>query len=211
MNNYFTYKPLELIFCSLVVCCIVIIAMKELFNSYWPWYVAGPLIGLMVPVLLIFFNKHFGISSTFRDFCAVAIPGRIDYFKYDVKEHLWRNVLVLGSLAGGAIAVLLTGKPVQVHISPQTTADLKELGIADFKGLLPDDIFSWNNLLTIKGLVFIVIGGFLVGFGTRWADGCTSGHAITGLSLMAPSSMLAVLGFFAGGIVTTHIILPLIL
>lgn len=185
--------------------------MYNIFQSFWPWYVAGPLIGLLVPVLLIFFNKHFGVSSTFRDFCSAALPGKIDYFNYDVREHLWRNILVLGALFGGTIAVLITGNPVQVHVSTETLADLNKLGISDFSGLIPNDIFSINSLFTMKGMVFIVLGGFLVGFGTRWADGCTSGHAITGLSLMAPSSMLAVLGFLAGGLVSTHIILPLVL
>jgi len=118
---------------------------------------------------------------------------------------------VLGALFGGTIAVLITGNPVQVHVSTETLADLNKLGISDFSGLIPNDIFSINSLFTMKGMVFIVLGGFLVGFGTRWADGCTSGHAITGLSLMAPSSMLAVLGFLAGGLVSTHIILPLVL
>jgi uncharacterized protein len=185
--------------------------IKEVFNSFWPWYVAGPLIGLMVPVLLILYNKQFGISSTLRDFCSLVLPGKFTFFNYSIKEHLWRNFLVIGALAGGALATILKTDPLQVNISASTTEALRQLGITDLAGLVPDDIFSWSSLLSLKGLVFIVLGGFLVGFGTRWADGCTSGHAITGLSLMAPSSMLSVVGFFAGGLVATHILIPLIL
>ena len=185
--------------------------MTTIFASSWPWYIAGPLIGLMVPLLLILDNKQFGISSTLRDFCALITPKPLDYLNYNIREYLWRNILVAGILTGGAIAIWLTPGAIHVSISPETVSDLHSLGIRDFSGLVPDDIFSWSGLFTLKGLILVVVGGFLIGFGTRWADGFTSGHAITGLSLFSRASLLAVIGFFTGGLVATHLLFPLIL
>jgi uncharacterized membrane protein YedE/YeeE len=185
--------------------------MSELFNTVWPWYIAGPLIGLMVPALLLFDNRQFGISSTLRDFCAFVRPGSLDYFKYNLKDQIWRNVLVLGVLIGGILAVVLSPDPIRIGISPATVSDLQELGIHNFKGFVPEEIFSWNSIFSLNGLIFIIAGGFLIGFGTRWADGCTAGHAITGLSLLSPASLIAVLGFFIGGLTATHLLFPLIL
>lgn len=185
--------------------------MKDLFSSSWPWYVAGPLIGLMVPGLLLFDNHKFGISSTLRDFCAFVGSKKLDYFKYDLKDQVWRNMLVLGVLIGGFIAMMLTPGALRMHISPATIVDLEQLGIHDFSGFVPREIFSWSNLFSIHGFFFIILGGFLIGFGTRWADGCTAGHAITGLSLMSPASLIAVIGFFIGGLIVTHLLYPLLL
>ncbi len=184
--------------------------MESMVSSPWPWYVAGPLIGLMVPALLLFDNRQFGISSTLRDFCAVVRPGKLEYFNYSVKEQLWRNWLVLGVLIGGWLASQLW-EPVQVGISQQTIQDLSALGITNFSGYVPSELFNWKELFGLHGLVFVFTGGFMIGFGTRWADGCTAGHAITGLSLLSPASLLAVVGFFIGGLFTTHFLLPILL
>ncbi len=184
----------------------------QFISSPWPWYIAGPLIGLMVPALLLVDNRQFGVSSTMRDFCAKVLPKKnIPYFDYNLKNHIWRNLFVLGSLLGGSITVIFFKGSGNVEISPDTIGALKNLGINDFKGLVPQEIFSFDNLLSIKGIVLIVGGGFLVGFGTRWADGCTSGHAIMGLSLLSPASLVSVIGFFVGGLISTHLLLPLIL
>lgn len=184
--------------------------MNGIFSTSWPWYIAGPLIGLMVPALLLFDNKQFGISSTLRDFCAFVSPKPLEYFNYNLREQIWRNILVIGLVLGGAIAVWLTPGQIKTHISAQTIMDLQKLRIKDFSGLVPNDIFTWRSLLTVKGFLIIILGGFMIGFGTRWADGCTSGHAITGLSLFSTASFLAVIGFFAGGLIATHFIFPLI-
>ncbi|MBN1597110.1 MAG: YeeE/YedE family protein [Bacteroidales bacterium] len=183
----------------------------ELTKETWPWYIAGTLIGLMIPLLLLTDNKHLGISSTMRDFCAFVLPKPSGYFKYNLKEHAWRNIFVLGVLAGGAISALIHSDKSIYAVSDKTVADLSELGLTDFSGLVPKEIFNWSMLLSIKGLLFIVLGGFLVGFGTRYANGCTSGHTIMGLSLLSPASIIATLGFFAGGLFTTHILFPIIL
>lgn len=185
--------------------------ISEFLQQPWPWWIAGPLIGLMVPALLLFDNKHFGISSTLRDFCAFVRPGSYEYFNYNLKDQIWRNMLVLGVLIGGIIAVRFTPHPIHVDISVNTIDDLRQLGLDDFTGYVPKEVFSWSELFSLKGLVFILLGGFLIGFGTRWADGCTAGHAITGLSLLSPASLIAVVGFFIGGLIATHFIFPFIL
>ena len=94
-------------------------------------------------------------------------------------------------------------------IDSQTIADLQALGVRDFSsGLLPADLFSWEYVFTLKGLIFYVLGGFLVGFGTRYAGGCTSGHSIFGLATLQWPSLVATIGFMAGGFLVTHIGLP---
>ena len=183
----------------------------DVLQKPWPWWIAGPLIGLMVPALLLLDNKQFGISSTLRDFCAFVRPGKYEYFQYNLKDNVWRNILVLGVLIGGIIAARITPDPHQIDISLNTINDLKQLGITDFTGFVPNELFNWPGVFTLNGLVFVILGGFLIGFGTRWADGCTAGHAITGLSLLSPASLIAVIGFFVGGLVATHFIFPLIL
>ena len=98
--------------------------------------------------------------------------------------------------------------PDTFQIAASTKADLQALGIQDFSGLMPADLFSVDNIFSLKGLIFYVLGGFLVGFGTRWADGCTSGHSIMGLSMLNPASLIATCCFMVGGIVMTNLLLP---
>jgi uncharacterized protein len=177
----------------------------------WPWYIAGPLIGLMVPALLLVGNKQFGISSTFRDFCSVVFRAPYSYLRYDLKEHIWRNVLIVGVVIGGVVATYLMPGKSAMSISSDTISELGKLGITNFSGFVPMEIFSWKSLSGPEGFIFIIIGGFLVGFGTRWANGCTSSHAITGLSLLSKASLISVLGFFTGGLIATHFLFPIIL
>lgn len=183
----------------------------ELITQPWPWYVAGPLIGLTVPTLLLIGNKSFGISSSLRHICAACIPAGIPFFKYDWKNEVWNLVFVLGIFFGGMIATAFLENPDTFVLSANTITDLKALGIKDFAGLMPADLFSVNELFTAKGFIFFVLGGFLVGFGTRYAGGCTSGHAIMGLSNLQLPSLVATCCFMAGGIIMTHLILPHIL
>jgi uncharacterized membrane protein YedE/YeeE len=183
----------------------------ELITQPWPWYVAGPLIGLTVPTLLLIGNKSFGISSSLRHICAACIPAGIPFFKYDWKNEIWNLIFVLGIFLGGIIATGFLENPDTFVLSTKTIADLKALGIKDFSGLMPADLFSVNELFTVKGLIFFVLGGFMVGFGTRYAGGCTSGHAIMGLSNLQLPSLVATCCFMVGGIIMTHLILPYIL
>lgn len=184
--------------------------MIEFIKEPWPWYVAGPLIGLFVPLLLIFGNKNFGISSSLRHICAMCVPMDIKYFKYDWKSEKWSLFYVIGIMIGGFLSSQYLMNSENVNISLKTVEDLKTLGVTDFSSYLPTDIFSWNEILSLKGLAFMVIGGFLVGFGTRYANGCTSGHSISGLSNLQFSSLVATVSFFVGGLIMTHFILPFI-
>jgi uncharacterized membrane protein YedE/YeeE len=182
----------------------------ELLRRPWPWYVAGPLIGLMVPLLLVMGNRRFGISSNLRHICA-AFPERIRVFHYDWKTSgSWNLALVAGVVVGGFVSVQWLGAG-DVALSPGARAQLAALGISDFSGLVPSEIFDWSRLLSVKTLVCVVVGGFLVGFGTAWANGCTSGHGVTGLANFERASLVAVLGFFAGGLLGTFILLPWIM
>ncbi len=177
----------------------------------WPWYIGGPLIGLMVPALLIIDNKRLGVSSSLRHICAACIPAHITFLNYDWKKQSWNLFFVGGILIGGFISGLLLANPDPVAISPATANDLHQLGVTTSSGLLPSDLFNWKSLFTIKGFFLIVVGGFMVGFGTRYAGGCTSGHGIMGLSSLQWPSLIAVMAFFAGGVICTFFILPFIL
>lgn len=186
--------------------------MMEVLRSPWPWYVAGPLIGLIVPALLVMGNKMFGISANLRHVCAAVAPRNIDFFRYDWrKAGAWNLAFAAGIVIGGFIGGVLLANPDPVAISQATRADLIELGIRNFDGLVPSDLFSWQALGTLPGLLILVGGGLLIGFGTAYAGGCTSGHAIMGLADLQLPSLIAVIGFFAGGLLTTHLLLPLIL
>jgi len=177
----------------------------------WPWYVSGLLIGLMVPLLLWVGNKSLGISSSMRHICAIAVPAKIPFFTYEWRNHSWNLIFVVGLLLGGIIGGFLLGGNADVAISEATRTDLQELGIQNFDGLMPMELFSSANILSLNGLIFLVIGGLLVGFGTRYAGGCTSGHTIFGLATLQWPSLVATISFFIGGLLVTHFVLPLIL
>ncbi|MCO4292682.1 YeeE/YedE family protein [Solitalea sp. MAHUQ-68] len=185
-------------------------AILNFIKQPWPWYIAGPLIGLTVPVLLLIGNKSFGISSSLRHICAACMPAKIPFFQYNWKKETWNLFFVAGITVGGFIASFLLANPLPINLNPQTVADLQQLGVKDFSHFLPQDIFSFENLLSLKGLFFFVIGGFLVGFGTRYAGGCTSGHAIMGLSNLQWPSLVATISFMLGGFIMTWFLLPLI-
>ncbi len=177
----------------------------------WPWYVAGPLIGLMVPLLLVLGNKSFGISSSLRHICAACIPANIPFFKYDWKKEIWNLFFVTGVFIGGVLAASLLSNPGAILIHPKLAEELAGYGITNREGLVPKDLFNWDTLLSVKGIILMVFGGFLVGFGTRYAGGCTSGHAIMGLSTLQWPSLIATISFMAGGFIVANLILPLIL
>lgn len=164
--------------------------MANLITEPWPWYIAGPIIGLFVPALLLLGNRQFGVSSNLRHLCAAIAPGGAAYFRYDWRRTgLWNLAFLLGIMVGGFLVAGLLG-PLS---------------------LVPLDVFNWSSLLTARGFILMVIGGFLVGFGTAYAGGCTSGHGVMGLATFQPASLVAVLGFFAGGVFCTYVILPMLL
>ena len=177
----------------------------------WPWYVAGPLIGLTVPLLLILGNRSFGVSSNLRHICAACVPMNIPFFKYDWKKEIWNLFFAGGILLGGLLTLLFFQNPDPVVVDPKLTTELAGYGITNKEGLVPKQIFNWDNLFTVKGFILIIAGGFLVGFGTRYAGGCTSGHAIMGLSTLQLPSLIATCSFMLGGFFFANVLLPLIL
>jgi len=185
--------------------------MLELIKEPWPWYVAGPIIGLTVPVLLILGNKSFGISSSLRHICAACIPADISFFKYDWKKELWNLFFVFGIFLGGLIASHYLINNAEISVNPKLKTELATYGITDFSNLVPPQLMNFASLLTLRGFLTMVVGGFLVGFGTRYAGGCTSGHAIMGLSNLQWPSLVATICFMAGGFLMANVILPVIL
>jgi uncharacterized membrane protein YedE/YeeE len=165
----------------------------------------------MVPVLLIAGNKQLGVSSALRAICAATVPGRVEFFRYDWRRAgLWNIALALGVVIGAAFAVsvLGTGTP---DVAPSTRDALAAIGVSRMQGLLPAELFSWRGLLTPRGFVLMAGGGFLVGFGATYAGGCTSGHGVMGMATLQRASMIALVGIFAGGLLATFVLLPIVL
>jgi uncharacterized membrane protein YedE/YeeE len=185
--------------------------MLDLLRAPWPWYVTGPLLGLAVPALLVAGNRPFGVSSNLRHLCAIAAPVKPSFLRYDWRNAGgWNLAFLAGVVLAGALVGWLIPSPT-FGIADQTVRDLASLGVSDVSGYVPASLFSWSALATARGIAMIVGGGFLVGFGTAYAGGCTSGHGITGLAALQLPSLVAVAGFFAGGLIATHLLLPWLL
>jgi uncharacterized membrane protein YedE/YeeE len=185
--------------------------MYELINGTWPWYVSGPLIGLLA-LALSAHGERFGVSSSLRHVCAATVPRTSRYLQYDWRSiGGWNLAFVAGIAIGGVVTGFLLPGSGNVPISATTITALRDLGLTNFDGLAPAEIFAWERLFTLPSFIFMVVGGFLVGFGARWADGCTSGHAISGIAEFKLSSIVATIGFFAGGLLVTYFVLPLLL
>ncbi len=187
--------------------------MLELLRQTWEWYVAGPLLALVM-ILMLHFGKRFGISKSFELACSLGGAGQwISYFKFDWKKYDWLIVFVVGAIGGGYVANrFLMPADHTIALSIETVDSLHKFGITDpGKAYIPLEIFNWGNILSIQGFIMMVIGGFLVGFGTRYAGGCTSGHSISGISELQIPSMIATAGFFIGGLISTNFLIPILL
>jgi len=183
----------------------------DFLSQPWAWFVAGPLIGLTVALLLLVGNRVFGLSTSLQHVCAAAVPGRSAYLNYDWRQTgMWNLLFVVGVVLGGVVAGTLLANGEDLVLAEATQADLAALGLSSTGGLVPSEIYSLAAVATPAGFLILVVGGFLVGFGARYAGGCTSGHAIMGMANFQLPSLIAVLGFFAGGLVATHLLLPLI-
>ncbi len=185
----------------------------QTISQPWHWSVSGAAIAFLL-LILTWMGKSFGVSSSFEVLCATTGVGKyLPFFNISLKENIWRLTFAAGALIGGYLGVTYLQSPEPAAISEATLSHLEEWDIAypetieEGTGMLPTDVFNLSNP---KGIVLAIIGGFLVGFGTRYAGGCTSGHAITGLSHLQWPSLIAVIGFFAGGLVMTYLIMPLI-
>lgn len=183
----------------------------EFLTQPWAWYISGPLIALSM-FLLFYFGKRLGISSNLESLCAISGAGKVvDYFKFDWRKNSWNLSFMLGLILGGFIAFHYLIPDESIALNPQTVNDLQQMGFKNpGKTYLPPEIFSIDAMLTLKGFAILLIAGILVGFGARYAGGCTSGHAIVGLSMLELPSLISVIGFFIGGLTMTWFILPLI-
>jgi uncharacterized membrane protein YedE/YeeE len=183
----------------------------EIFTQTWHWAISGFLIGFVM-LLLTYFGKTFGMSSNLRSFCSMTgIGKKVSFFDWDWKSQRWNLVVVLGAMIGGYVAVHFLSDSSNVAINPETISQLQNLGFDAPNGkLLPDFLFGSEALQSPKMIAILVIGGILIGFGSRYAGGCTSGHAISGLSNFQLPSLKAVIGFFIGGLIMSHFVLPLL-
>ncbi|MGO4919548.1 YeeE/YedE family protein [Maribacter spongiicola] len=183
----------------------------NLLYDPWPWYVAGPLIALTMFILL-YAGKQFGMSSNLRTMCSIGGAGKYsDFFKLDWRAQRWNLIVVVGAVIGGFIASQFMSDNT-VKINPEVAQQLStDYGIESAgDAYLPTELFASEHLTDPFVLAILIIGGFMVGFGARYAGGCTSGHAISGLSNLQLPSLIAVIGFFIGGLVMIHLLFPLI-
>lgn len=184
----------------------------EIIYASWPWYIAGPLLTLVM-FLLLYLGGSFGVSANLRTMCTLAGGGRYaDFFAINSHKHIWNLVFVIGAILGGFLAGTFLSEGTEITLGSHTIEALKELGLeSPGKAYLPEELFGYSALSSIRGISLLLFGGFLIGFGARYAGGCTSGHAISGLSDLQLPSLIAVIGFFIGGLLMTHFILPFIL
>ncbi len=183
----------------------------DIIYEPWAWYVAGTAIAFVM-FLLLYFGGNFGMSSNLRTMCTMVGGEKFsDFFKLDWKAQRWNLMFVVGAILGGFLAANFLSNGEPMHLNPDTTASLNALGFQSVgTEYLPNEIFGLEALLSVKGFLILIGGGFLVGFGTRYAGGCTSGHAISGLSDLQIPSLIAVIGFFIGGLAMTHLLIPII-
>ena len=183
----------------------------ETVTHTWHWAISGFLIG-MVMLLLNYFGKVFGMSSNLRSLCSMTGIGKsISFFDWDWKSQRWNFAVVIGAMIGGYVAVHYLNDASNVTLNPNTIEQLTVMGIDAPNGkILPDALFGSQVFSSVKMILILIIGGILIGFGSRYAGGCTSGHAISGMSNLQLPSLKAVIGFFIGGLIMAHFILPLI-
>jgi hypothetical protein len=184
--------------------------MIEVITQTWSWWFSGAIIAAIM-FFLLYFGQSFGFSSNLRTICAASGLGKnVKFFDFNWKTQIWNLIFLLGAIAGGFIAKEFLSTDIAVQISQATIVDLGKLGFGAPSSLQPTELFSLDAVLSIKGFLVLAFGGLMVGFGSRYAGGCTSGHAISGLSDLQFPSLIAVIGFFMGGLVMTFLIFPLI-
>lgn len=181
----------------------------DFWSQTLPWYVAGPAIALIM-FLLTFMGHSFGISANLRTACAIMGLGKkVKFFDFDWKAQRWNLVFLGGALVGGFISSL-AGGVTDHQISEATQSTLIAQGFHfEAKELLPQELSVEG--FEVGKVLLLLLGGVLIGFGARYAGGCTSGHAISGLSNLQLPSLIAVMGFFMGGLAMSHFLLaPLV-
>jgi hypothetical protein len=142
-------------------------------HSTLAWWIAGPLLGLVIVGFLGLANKRFGVVGGVTDLVEGSAEGR--------GLRSWRTLLVLGIVIGGGAYALLAGAPdagtgyswLDAHLS---------LG---------------SEVAVLFG------AGLAIGVGARTAGGCTSGHGLTGSALLSPASIVSMMTIMATAIATT--------
>lgn len=177
----------------------------------WPWYVSGPLIALTM-ALLLWVGKTFGMSSNLRTLCTIMGGGKIaGFFRFDWKMQRWNLLVALGVVIGGFIARNYMSANETVAIDAHSIEKLQALGFeSSGQSYMPNELFANEVFQNPRVWIILIVGGFLVGFGARYAGGCTSGHAISGLSNLQLPSLISVIGFFVGGLLMVHFIFPIL-
>lgn len=187
-------------------------SLMEMIREPWPWYVAGPMLALVM-FGLVYFDRTFGFSSNLRTMCTLAGAGKVaDFFRFDWRAQKWNLMFLAGTILGGFLSYQYLMDNQKIELSDGARRSLSsDLGFDDVAlQYLPQEIFSTEAMSSPSGIIILLLGGLLVGFGARYAGGCTSGHAITGLSNLQWPSLIAVIGFFIGGLIMTFFGLPLI-
>lgn len=180
----------------------------ELLMGPWPWYVGGAIVALVM-VALVFLGKSFGFSSNFRNICSMIGAGKsCSFFDFNWKSQQWNLLFLVGAVLGGFLSANYLSNDQIPAISDTTVTQLRGMGFESAgTAYAPTEIFGD---LSVKNIILLAIGGLLIGFGTRYAGGCTSGHAISGLSDLQWPSLVAVMGFFIGGLIMVHVLFPFI-
>jgi uncharacterized protein len=182
----------------------------EFITQPWSWWFSGLIIASIMFILL-FFGKSFGFSSNLRTICTIAGAGnKVKFFDFNWKSQAWNLMFLTGAIIGGFIAKQFLSNGEAVQISSATIESLAQFGFASPDSFQPNEIFSWDAVFSVKGFLVLALGGIMVGFGARYAGGCTSGHAISGLSDLQIPSLIAVVGFFLGGLIMTFLLFPII-
>ena len=184
--------------------------MTEFLTQSWSWWFSGLVIAAIMFILL-YFGQSFGFSSNLRTICAAAGAGKsVSFFNFNWKSQLWNLVFLSGAIIGGIVSVTVLKNDQPIKLAEATSTDLQELGFSPPADIQPAELFSMGAIMSIKGFLILALGGLMVGFGSRYAGGCTSGHAIIGLSDLQFPSFIAVIGFFMGGLLMTHLLFPII-
>jgi uncharacterized membrane protein YedE/YeeE len=150
------------------------------------WALAGLGIGLITLLLLWTTSHRLGISSSFEDVCSLVLKAPYLQRKEITSGRGWRLPFLFGLLLGGVTSAALA----------QGWHPTWALGVFD-------EAIALGNP---GKLGWMFVGGLFIGFGTRMAGGCTSGHGIFGISNLEPASIRATLSFMAAGVVTTALI-----
>ena len=161
-------------------------------NILLPWYISGPLIGLTVPLLLIVNEKQFGTSSSFR-FIGSKLFKKTKYFIYKNEIDAWQFHFAIGLVISSIII------PTLIDIE-----NISKIEENSTYGLINKKIYDFSNIF------IFFIGGMFIGYGSRYANGCTAGHCIMGISQFSLSSLISTVSFFIGGLFVSHIIIPII-